>query len=52
MDDEKTLAFSMQNLKRPIFNPKISVDDQDSSPKPERKKAKLCYVKLETDEGS
>ena len=52
MDDEQTLTFAMENLKRLISSPKINVDDQDSSPKPERKKAKLCYVKLETDEGS
>ena len=44
--------FPLRILKRPISNPKISVDDQDSSPKPERKKAKLYYVKLKTDEGS
>ena len=42
----------MKNLKRPNLNAGTSDDLQDSSPKPKRKKAKLCYVKMETNEGS
>ena len=52
MDDEQTLAFAMENLRRPDKNPGTSGDVQGSSPKPKRKKAKLCYVKLETNEAS
>ena len=52
MDDEKILASAIENLRRPNKNPGINGDVQGSSPKPKRKKAKLCYVKLETNEAS
>ena len=53
MDDEQTLAFTMENPKRPISNQETSVDDDDdSSSKTKRRKAKLCYMKMETYEGS
>ena len=52
MDDEQILAFAMKNLRRLDKNPGTSGDLQGSSPKPKRKKAKLCNVKLETNEGS
>ena len=51
MDDEQTLASAMENLRRPDKNPRTSGDVQGSSPKPKRKKA-ICYIKLETNEGS
>ena len=50
MDDEQTLASAMENLRRPDQNPGTSVDVQGSSPKPKKKNAKLCYVKLETND--
>ena len=52
MDNEQILASAMRNLRRLDLNPGTSGDFQGSSPKPKRKKAKLCYIKLETNEGS
>ena len=51
MDDEQALASAMENLERRNLNLRTSADVQDYNPKPKRKKAKLCYVKVETDEG-
>ena len=45
MDDEQTLAYAMENLKRPNLNPGKSVNDQENF-------MFYCYVKLKTDEGS
>ena len=50
MDDEQTLTSTMKNLRRSDLNLRTSGDLQGSSPKSKRKKAKLCYVKLETNE--
>ena len=52
MDDEQTLASAIENLRWPDQNPETSGDVQGSSPKPKKKKAKLFYVKMETNEGS
>ena len=52
MNGEQNLASAMENLRRLDQNPETSGDVQGSSPKPKKKKAKLFYVKMETNEGS